>query len=81
MPDRPNPHHDIDLEGLTGGSFVTLNGHWYGLEKADVQTGARFHPERTEAGATNVHLSLVHAPWHGCPAVEESGSSEEDADA
>jgi hypothetical protein len=69
--------HDIDLEGLTGGSFITLNGHWYGLETADMHTGAHFHPERTEVGATNVHLSLVHCPWMGCPAMSPPLSIEE----
>lgn len=71
-------HHDIDLHGLTGGSFITLNGHWYGLEKADVRTGAYFHPEHTETGPTNVNLSLVHCPWLGCPAAAAEAEREDD---
>lgn len=64
-------HHDIDLTGLTAGNFVTLNGHWYGLEKADCTTHAFFHPETPTAnGPTSLELKLVHCPWLGCPAVD-----------
>lgn len=63
-------HHDIDLTNLTAGNYVTLNGHWYGLEKADCRTSAYFHPKSPATGPTNIELTLVHCPWLGCPAVE-----------
>jgi hypothetical protein len=64
-------HHDIDLDGLTAGNHVTLNGHWFGLEKAECITTAYFHPKSPANGPTNLDLRLVHCPWLGCPAAED----------
>jgi hypothetical protein len=72
-------HHDIDLTALTAGGYVTLNGHWYGLERATCDTSAYFHPKSQPAtGPTNLDLRLVHCPWLGCPAIAESREAESD---
>jgi hypothetical protein len=76
-------HHAIDLEGMMAGDYVTIGGHWYGLQSVDTHGTANFAPHpapecgTVSYGATHMSLQLLHCPWLGCAAVTEPDGSDD----
>lgn len=73
------PHVTIDLEeGLVAGNAAMVNGHRFLVQAARFDTHGEIRATLHGADSisqiiSQLDLTLVHADWAGCPAVEEPG--------
>lgn len=76
MPDPILRHIEIDTRNLVAGGVTIIDGHVFLAESVDIRSGGRIqppHPSGTPDAfdiVTDVHLTLKHAWWRGCLAVE-----------
>lgn len=61
--------HEIDLEGLTAGSYFTIGRHQFMAQRTNLSTAVRFPSRRDEDPVRDldeIDLTLVHAWWKCC---------------